>query len=139
MSKSINRVTLIGHVGGKPEIRTTQEGKKIASFSLATSESWRDKETGEKKENTDWHRVVVFNQALVEVVENRLDKGDKVYVQGGVHYRKWLDKDGKEKEVTEVMLQNYGSDISILSSKKAGAEWEHKPDHSESSEISAGA
>lgn len=126
MSKCINKVILIGYVGAKPEIKPTQEGKKIASFSLATSESWRNKETGEKQGATDWHKVVVFNQALAELVEKRIDKGDKVCVMGGVHYRKWLDKDGKEREVTEIVLPNYRGELSLLS-KKLETEWDHTP------------
>jgi single-strand DNA-binding protein len=121
MSKSINKVILVGNLGGDPEVRISHDDKKTASFSLATSEKWRDKESDEKREKTEWHRVVIFNQALVEVAEKYLSKGDKVYVEGSMHYRQWTDSDHKTHLISEVVLQNYGSNLSILSSKIKGS------------------
>ena len=115
---SVNKVILVGNLGQDPEIRATQNGKEIANFSLATSESWKDKATGEKKENTQWHRVVVFNENLVNVVKNYVKKGSKIYVEGQLQTRKWTDKDGVEKYSTEVVLQNFGGTIVMLDSKK---------------------
>lgn len=115
---SLNKVMLIGHLGRDPEIRATQDGREIANMTLATSESWKDKNTGEKKEKTEWHRVVVFNQNLVTVAKNYLKKGAKVYLEGQLQTRKWTDKDGLEKYSTEVVLQNFNGTIIMLDGKK---------------------
>jgi single-strand DNA-binding protein len=98
---SINKVILIGNVGTDPEIRNTNDGREIASFSLATSESWKDKNSGEKKEKTEWHRLVVFSQGLVGIVKNYVKKGSKLYIEGQLQTRKWTDKDGADKEQEE--------------------------------------
>lgn len=111
---SVNKVILVGNVGKDPEIRTTQSGAEIASFSLATSESWRDKASGERKEKTEWHNVVVFNSALVGVVANYVKKGSQVYIEGSIQTRKWQDKDGNDRYSTEVVLQNFGGTIVLL-------------------------
>lgn len=110
---SLNSVQLIGNVGKEPDIRTLNNGNRVASFSLALSESWRDKATGEKKERTEWANVVVFNDGLVKVVENYVSKGDKLYVQGALQTRKW-EKDGVERYTTEVVLQAFGGKLILL-------------------------
>ncbi len=117
MAGSINKVILVGNLGNDPEIKTTNNGNKIASFSVATSETWKDKQSGEKQEKTEWHRVVVFNQNLAEVVEKYVKKGSKVYVEGSLQTRKWTDKDGQEKQVTEVIISNFKGEIALLDGK----------------------
>jgi single-strand DNA-binding protein len=120
MSGSVNKVTLLGNVGKDPEIRKTQDGRSIANFSIATSESWKDRNTGEKKEKTEWSRVVVFNEGLTGVVEKYVRKGSKIYVEGSLQTRKWTDKDGVEKYSTEVVLQGFGSQLVLLGDPKGG-------------------
>ena len=114
---SINKVILVGNLGKDPEIRSTQDGREIANFSLATSESWKDKNTGEKREKTEWHRVVVFSQGLVGVIRNYIKKGTKLYIEGSLQTRKWTDAQGAEKYTTEIVLQNYNSTLQIIDSK----------------------
>ncbi len=111
---SINKVILVGNVGQDPEIRTTQDGREIANFSLATSESWKDKNSGEKKDKTEWHRIVIFSQGLVGIVKNYVKKGNKLYIEGALQSRKWTDNQGNEKTTTEIVLQNYSSVLQIL-------------------------
>jgi single-strand DNA-binding protein len=115
---SINKVILVGNVGGDPEIRSTQDGREIASFTLATSDSWKDKNTGEKKDKTEWHRIVIFSQGLVGIIKNYVKKGSKIYVEGSLQTRKWTDNAGVEKYTTEVVLQNYGGTIQMLDSTR---------------------
>lgn len=115
---SINKVILVGNVGQDPEIRTTQDGREIANFSIATSESWKDKNTGEKKDKTEWHRVVVFSQGLVGIIKNYVKKGTKLYIEGALQTRKWTDNQGVEKSTTEVVLQNYNSTLQILDARE---------------------
>lgn len=115
---SVNKVILIGNVGKDPEIRSTQDGREIANLSIATSESWKDKNTGERKEKTEWHRISIFNEGLVGVVKNYVKKGSKLYIEGQLQTRKWTDKDGVEKYSTEVVLQNFGGTLVMLDSKK---------------------
>ncbi|MFO0388532.1 MAG: single-stranded DNA-binding protein [Alphaproteobacteria bacterium] len=117
MAGSVNKVILVGNLGRDPEIRNTQDGREIANITIATSESWKDKSTGERKEKTEWHRVVIFNEGLVNVVKNYLKKGAKVYIEGALQTRKWTDKDGQEKYSTEVVLQGYGGTLQMLDSK----------------------
>jgi single-strand DNA-binding protein len=117
---SLNRVQLIGNVGKDPEIRATQDGREIASLSVATSESWKDKNTGEKKEQTDWHKVVVFNEGLVRVIKSYVTKGTKLMVEGQLKTRKWTNKDGVDQYSTEVVIQNYGGQIILLGGKPSG-------------------
>ena len=112
---SVNRVILIGNLGKDPEVKNTQDGRELAFFSVATSESWKDKTTGERKEKTEWHRIAVYSQGLVEIVKKYVKKGTKVYVEGSLHTRKWVDKDGVEKYLTEIVLQNFNSTLQILS------------------------
>jgi len=122
MPGSVNKVILLGNLGQDPDIRTMQNGKKVCTFSLATSDSWKDKETGEKKEKTEWHRIVVFNEGLVGVVENYIKKGTKLYVEGSLQTRKWTDDKGVEKYTTEIVIQGYGGRIDIVSAKNNNQE-----------------
>jgi len=114
MAGSVNKVILIGNLGRDPEIRRTQDGRPIANLSVATSDSWRDKNTGERREKTEWHRVVIFSEGLCKVVEQYLKKGSKVYIEGSLQTRKYQDKDGQEKYSTEVVLQNFNSTLVML-------------------------
>lgn len=114
---SINKVILVGHLGKDPEIRATNSGDKIANLSVATSESWRDKASGERKDKTEWHKVVIFNEGLAKVCESYLRKGSKVYLEGALQTRKWTDKDGAERYSTEVVLQKYRGELVLLDSK----------------------
>ena len=120
MAGSINKVILVGNLGKDPEIRTTQDGKEIANLTLATSDSWKDKMTGERKEKTEWHRVVIFNDGLVKVVKNYLKKGAKVYIEGALQTRKWVDQSGSEKYTTEVVLQGFNGNLQMLDNKGSG-------------------
>lgn len=117
MASSLNKVTLIGNVGKDPEFRQTNEGKEIATFSIATSEVWKERGTGEKKEKTEWHRVVVFNEGLAGVIKNYVRKGSKVYIEGSLQTRKWVDNSGQDKYTTEVVLQGFNSQLILLDSK----------------------
>jgi single-strand DNA-binding protein len=121
MAGSVNKVILIGNLGKDPEIRRTQDGRPIANLSVATSESWRDKTTGERKEKTEWHRVVVFNEGLCKIIEQYLKKGSKVYLEGALQTRKWTDKDGHDKYSTEVVLQGFNSQLTMLDTRGGGA------------------
>lgn len=114
MAASLNRATLIGHLGADPEIRTTQSGKLAATFSLATSESWRDKATGEKREVTDWHRVVVFSEGLAKIAEQYLKKGMPVLVEGQIKTRKYQGNDGQDRWTTEIVLSGFDAKIQML-------------------------
>ncbi len=123
MAGSVNKVILVGNLGRDPEIRSTQDGREIANLAIATSDSWKDKNTGERKEKTEWHRVVIFNDGLVNVVKNYLKKGAKVYIEGQLQTRKWTDKDGQEKYSTEVVLQGFSSVLTMLDgANKGGSE-----------------
>ena len=118
MAGSVNKVILIGNVGKDPEIRTMQSGSRLANLSVATSESWKDKATGERKENTQWHRVVIFNDALVGIAERFLKKGSKVYLEGQLETRKWTGEDGKDNYSTEVVLRPYRGELTLLDGRK---------------------
>ncbi|MDR3500097.1 MAG: single-stranded DNA-binding protein [Parvibaculum sp.] len=120
MAGSVNKVILIGNVGADPEIRRTQDGRPIANLRIATSESWRDKNTGERKEKTEWHRVVVFNEGLCKVIEQYVKKGAKLYIEGALQTRKWTDQAGVEKYSTEIVLQGFNSVLTMLDSAKGG-------------------
>ena len=120
MAGSVNKVILIGNLGKDPEVRTLQNGGKVANLSLATSESWRDKASGERKEKTEWHRVVIFNDRLAEVAEKYLRKGSKIYVEGQLQTRKWTDKDGAEKYTTEVVLGKFRGELTMLDGRGEG-------------------
>ena len=114
MAGSINKVTLIGNLGKDPEVRHTQDGAPIVTLAIATSDSWKDKATGEKREKTEWHRVVIFNEHLCKVAENYLKKGSKIYIEGSLQTRKWTDNAGVEKYSTEVVLQRYNGELTML-------------------------
>ena len=120
MAGSVNKVILIGNLGRDPEIRSTNDGMRVANMSVATSESWRDKATGERKERTEWHRVVVFNDRLVEIIEKYLKKGSKVYLEGALQTRKWTDNSGQERYSTEVVLQRYRGELTMLDGRGGG-------------------
>ena len=120
MAGSVNKVILVGNLGKDPEIRRTQDGRPIANLSIATSETWRDKGTGERKEKTEWHRVVIFNEGLCKVAEQYLKKGAKVYIEGQLQTRKWTDQSGVEKYSTEVVLQNFNSTLTMLDGRSGG-------------------
>jgi single-strand DNA-binding protein len=116
MATGLNQATLIGNVGKDPEIRTTGDGKEIANFSLATTESWKDQATGEKKEKTEWHKIVAFNQGIVSIIKRYVKKGSRLYLQGNIHTRKWIDNSGTEKYSTEIALQQ-GATLILLDGK----------------------
>ncbi|MFB9264556.1 single-stranded DNA-binding protein [Bradyrhizobium erythrophlei] len=120
MAGSVNKVILVGNLGKDPEIRRTQDGRPIANLSIATSETWRDKGTGERKEKTEWHRVVIFNEGLCKVAEQYLKKGAKVYIEGQLQTRKWTDQSGVEKYSTEVVLQGFNSNLTMLDGRGGG-------------------
>ena len=120
MAGSVNKVILVGNLGKDPEIRRTQDGRPIANLSIATSETWRDKATGERKEKTEWHRVVIFSEPLCKIVEQYLKKGAKVYIEGALQTRKWTDQSGVEKYSTEVVLQGFNSTLTMLDGRGGG-------------------
>ncbi len=128
MAGSVNKVILVGNLGKDPEIRRTQDGRPIANLSVATSESWRDKATGERKEKTEWHRVVIFSEGLCKIAEQYLKKGSKVYLEGQLQTRKWQDKDGNDKYSTEVVLQNFNSTLTMLDTRGSGSPAEASDD-----------
>ncbi len=120
MAGSVNKVILVGNLGKDPEVRRMTSGEPIVNLSVATSDSWRDKSSGERKEKTEWHRVVIFNKNLAEVAEKYLRKGSKVYLEGSLQTRKWTDKDGTEKYSTEVVLQNFNGTLVMLDGRSEG-------------------
>jgi len=117
MSGSVNKVILVGNLGRDPEVRFAQDGTKIVNFTLATSESWKDKQSGGRREKTEWHRVVIFNEKIAEVAERYAKKGSKVYIEGSLQTRKWTGQDGAERVSTEVVLQRYRGELTLLDSK----------------------
>jgi len=121
MAGSVNKVILIGNLGADPEIRRTQDGRPVANLRVATTDSWRDKTTGERREKTEWHRVVIFNEGLCKIAEQYLKKGAKVYLEGSLQTRKWQDKDGQDRYSTEVVLQGFNSQLTMLDSRGGGA------------------
>jgi single-strand DNA-binding protein len=120
MAGSVNKVILVGNLGRDPEIRSTQDGTRIANLRLATSESWRDKMSGERKERTEWHSVVIFNERLVEIAEKYLRKGSKIYVEGALQTRKWTDNQGQDRYSTEVVLQRFRGELTMLDGAGGG-------------------
>lgn len=122
MAGSVNKVILIGNVGRDPEVRNTQDGTKIVNFTLATSESWNDRASGERRERTEWHRIVCFNERLGDVIEKYVRKGSKVYVEGALQTRKWTDQSGQEKYTTEVVLARFRGELTLLDSRNSGGE-----------------
>lgn len=127
MAGSINKVILIGSLGRDPEFRATQDGREIANLNVATSDSWKDKTTGERKEKTEWNRVVIFNENLVRIAKNYLKKGSKIYLEGSLQTRKWTDKDGSEKYSTEIVLQNFNGTIVLLDKFEKNEQQEEQP------------
>lgn len=120
MAGSVNKVILVGNLGRDPEVRTTQQGGELVNLSVATSETWRDKGTGERRERTEWHRVVIFNENLVRVAKDYLQKGRKVYLEGQLQTRKWQDQSGADRYSTEVVLGRFRGDLQILNSRQGG-------------------
>ena len=120
MAGSVNKVILIGNLGADPEIRSTQDGRPVANLRVATTESWRDKSSGERRERTEWHRVVIFNEGLCRIAEQYLKKGSKVYLEGQLQTRKWEDQSGQERYTTEVVLQGFNSSLTMLDSRAGG-------------------
>ncbi|MDM8335332.1 single-stranded DNA-binding protein [Wolbachia pipientis] len=123
---TVNKVILVGNLGRDPEIRTMQNGKEMANFSIATTESWTDKFSGARSEKTDWHNIVVFSEGLVKVVKDFARKGSKVYVEGSLRTRKWTDQSGSEKYITEVVLQNFNSALALLDSRSGAPNSDYK-------------
>lgn len=123
MSGSVNKVILVGNLGADPEIRRTQDGRPIANLRVATTESWRDRTSGERKERTEWHRVVIFNEGLCKVAEQYLRKGSKIYIEGQLQTRKWQDQSGQDRYSTEVVLQGFNSTLTMLDSRQGGGDF----------------
>ena len=124
MAGSVNKVTLIGNLGRDPEVRNTQDGTAIVHLSVATSDTWKDKATGERRERTEWHRVVIFNEHLGDIAQKYLRKGSKVYLEGGLQTRKWTGKDGNERYTTEIVLPRFRGELTMLDSRSGGGSGE---------------
>jgi len=120
MAGSVNKVILVGNLGADPEVRRTQDGRPIVNLRLATSETWRDRNSGERKERTEWHRIVIFNENICKVAEQYLKKGSKIYVEGQLQTRKWQDQSGQDRYSTEVVLQGFGSQLTMLDRAAGG-------------------
>jgi single-strand DNA-binding protein len=133
MAGSVNKVILIGNLGKDPEVRRMGSGEPVVNLSVATSESWKDKSTGERKEKTEWHRVVIFNENIARVAEQYLKKGSKVYVEGQLQTRKWTDQSGQEKYSTEVVIQRFRGDLTLLDGRSGGS-----ADYEEQGQVSRG-
>jgi single-strand DNA-binding protein len=138
MAGSVNKVILVGNLGRDPEVRSTQDGRKIVNLSVATSESWKDKSSGERREKTEWHRVVIFNENLAGIAERFLKKGSKVYLEGQLQTRKYTDQAGVEKYSTEVVLQNYRGELTLLDSRGGGGGGAGADDYAEPAVAAAG-
>lgn len=132
MSGSVNKVILVGNLGADPEIRRTQDGRPIANLRIATSETWRDRNSGERRERTEWHRVVIFSEGLCKVAENYLRKGSKVYIEGQLQTRKWQDQSGQDRYSTEIVLQGFNATLTMLDGRgdSAGGGSDRVPDYS---------
>lgn len=120
MAGSVNKVILVGNLGADPDVRHTQDGRPIVNLSVATSDSWRDKNSGERRERTEWHRVVIFNEGLAKIAQQYLRKGSKVYLEGQLQTRKWQDQEGRDRYTTEVVLQGFNSAMTMLDSRSDG-------------------
>ncbi|MGH1376656.1 MAG: single-stranded DNA-binding protein [Alphaproteobacteria bacterium] len=131
MAGSVNKVILVGNVGADPDIRTMQSGDKVVTLSVATSENWKDKNTGERREKTEWHRVVIFNKGLVSVCENYLRKGAKVFIEGQLETRKWQDQSGQDKYSTEIVLKAFGGSLTMLDSRNSSDNGGHQQQSSQ--------
>lgn len=121
MAGSVNKVIIIGNLGRDPEVRAMQSGDEVCNLNIATSERWKDRNTGEQREKTEWHRVVIFNQPLVKIAQQYLQKGSKVYIEGQLETRKWTDQDGNDKYSTEIVLRPYKGELAMLDSRGGGA------------------
>jgi len=126
MAGSLNKVILIGHLGADPEVKSLGNDARVANFTIATSESWTDKSSGDKKERTQWHKIVCFNNGLVSVIERFCKKGSKIYIEGQIENRKWTDKDGKDHYITEVVLRPYNGELILLSGNNGGSAPDHR-------------
>ena len=135
MAGSVNKVILIGNLGADPEIRRTQDGRPIANLRVATTDSWRDKNTGERRERTEWHRVVIFSEGLCKIAEQYLRKGSKVYLEGQIQTRKWEDQSGQERYSTEVVLQGFNSTLTMLDSRASGGGGDRPSDFTSGSDF----
>ena len=122
MAGSVNKVILVGNVGKDPEIRTTQSGERVVNLTLATGESWTDKATGERKEKTEWHRVVIFNDRIADVAEKYVRKGSKIYIEGALQTRKWTDQSGADRYQTEVVISKFRGELTLLDSRGGGSD-----------------
>lgn len=122
MAGSVNKVVLVGNLGRDPEVRNMTSGDKVVSFSIATSETWSDRASGERKEKTQWHRIAIFNQKLGEIAEKYLKKGSKVYLEGAIESRKYTDKEGNERETTEIVLSKFKGELTLLDGRGGGEE-----------------
>ena len=129
MAASVNEVILVGNLGRDPEIRNTSDGLKVASFSIATSETWKDKQSGERKDRTEWHRIAIFNERLADVAEKYLRKGSKVYVEGSLQTRKWTDTNNVERYTTEVVISRFRGELTMLDSRSSGGDNNFEIDH----------
>jgi len=138
MAGSVNKVILVGNLGADPEIRRTQDGRAIANLRIATSETWRDRNTGERREKTEWHRVVIFNDGLCKVAEQYLRKGSKVYLEGQLQTRKWQDQSGQDRYSTEIVLQGFNSNLTMLDGRGDGAGGGGLPDYGNESQGGGG-
>ncbi len=137
MAGSINKVILVGNLGADPEVRATQDGRELVNLRIATSESWKDRNTGERKERTEWHRVVIFNEGLVNVAKNYLRKGSKIYIEGQLQTRKWQDQNGQDRYSTEVVLQGFNSNLTMLDAKGSGGMGESSNEFSQAPAMAA--
>ena len=124
MAGSVNKVILVGNLGADPDVRSTKDGRPVINLSVATSESWRDKSSGERREKTEWHRVVIFSEGLCRIAEQYLKKGSKVYLEGQLQTRKWQDDNGNDRYTTEVVLQNYGGVMTMLDTRNSGGDFQ---------------
>src|SRR6188474_3465397 len=120
MAGSVNKAIIVGNLGGEPEVRNLPSGGKVVNLSVATSEHWKDKQSGERRERTEWHRIVIFNEGLAKVAEQYLTKGSKVYIEGQIQTRKWQDQSGTDRYSTEIVLQGFNSVLTMLDSRKDG-------------------
>jgi single-strand DNA-binding protein len=127
MAGSVNKVILVGNLGKDPEVRNTQAGQKIVNFTMATSDTWNDKMSGERKERTEWHRVVIFNENLAKIAEQYLKKGSKVYLEGQLQTRKWQDQSGQDRYSTEVVLQQFRGELTLLDSRQGAGGGDREP------------
>jgi single-strand DNA-binding protein len=137
MAGSVNKVILVGNLGADPEIRSMQDGRPVCNLSVATSENWKDKQTGERRERTEWHRVVIFNEGLCRIAEQYLKKGSKVYLEGQLQTRKWQDQSGQDRYSTEVVLQGFNSTLTMLDSRNSGGERQSAGDFGQAGPMAA--